>query len=79
MRNQYFQNMVGGTLIHSMKNEYEILKLYRKGENENAQTRYLKCWGNDYPYLKGDNQPSYLPIPEDSDAQRFLRKVTKTF
>ncbi len=37
--------------------------------------RYLKFWGNDYPYLGeiGNNMQRWLPIPENSKAQRFIR------
>jgi hypothetical protein len=35
--------------------------------------RYLKFWGNDYPYLSENSVQSWLPIPEDSKAQRHIR------
>jgi hypothetical protein len=28
---------------------------------------YLKCWGSDYPYLRGaEQQERWLPVPVDS-------------
>jgi len=42
---------------------------------------YLKCWGCDYPYLK--NAEGYarrwLPVPEDSAAQRIIRATPFPF
>ena len=77
--NQKMQKMPGDIAMHFRKNGWEISVLPRRSDNENSQMRYLKFWGNDYPYLKEDNQPRYLPIPEDSDTQRFLRKLNRAF
>jgi hypothetical protein len=39
--------------------------------------RYLKSWGNDYPYLSENknNMQRWLPIPENSEAQRLIRNI----
>ena len=79
MRYQETQKMTGSMLTHSINNEDETLALDRNGENENSLKKYLKFWGDDYAYLKMDNQPRWLPIPEDSEAQRFLRNSNRTF
>ena len=48
-------------------------------EEENIQ-KYLKCWNNDYPYLKTnkDNKPTLLPVLENSKIQRHIRGFNKT-
>jgi hypothetical protein len=42
---------------------------------------YLKCWGCDYPYLKNaEGYPErWLPVPEDSKAQRIIRATLFPF
>jgi hypothetical protein len=37
--------------------------------------KYLKLWGDDYPYLSENKNKMrrWLPIPENSEAQRFIR------
>jgi hypothetical protein len=37
--------------------------------------KYLRSWGIDYPYLKGINNHElrWLPVPEVSEVQRFIR------
>jgi hypothetical protein len=42
---------------------------------------YLKCWGCDYPYLKNaEGHPRrWLPVPEDSKAQRIIRATPFPF
>jgi hypothetical protein len=42
---------------------------------KNRPDRYLRYWGKDYPYLNEimNCAQGCLPIPENSDAQRFLR------
>jgi hypothetical protein len=46
-----------------------------------AQQKYLKFWGKHYPYLNGNNgnEQRWLPIPENSEAQRFIRSMSRTF
>jgi hypothetical protein len=41
--------------------------------------RYLKFWGNDYPYLSKskDSMQRWLPIPENSKAQRLIRNFNR--
>jgi hypothetical protein len=41
--------------------------------------KYLKSWGNDYPYLSGNrnSMQRWLPIPENSGAQRLIRNIYK--
>jgi hypothetical protein len=42
---------------------------------KNRPDRYLRYWGKDYPYLNENRNctPGCMPIPENSDAQRFIR------
>jgi hypothetical protein len=42
---------------------------------------YLKCWGCDYPYLRNaeENPGRWLPLPEESKAQRIIRSQPFTF
>ncbi len=49
-----------------------------EGHKEKSQ-RYLRSWGVDYPYLKAHrkNEKRWLPVPEDSDIQRFMRNQFK--
>ena len=49
-----------------------------EGHKERPQ-RYLRSWGNDYPYLKGirNDEQRWLPVPEDSEVQRFMRNPFK--
>ena len=52
-----------------------------KRASEGSPLKYLRCWEIDYPYL-GDGQTSHnrwLPIPENSPAQRLIRNATGTF
>jgi hypothetical protein len=53
---------------------------YRNYENESSQ-KYLKFWGKHYPYLNGNNgsEQRWLPIPENSEAQRFIRSMSTKF
>ena len=49
----------------------------RRGDRlqvKNSQ-RFLRSWGNDYPYLNGNenNRNRWLPVPVDSEIQRSLR------
>ena len=48
-------------------------------EEENTP-KYLKFGNNDYPYLKTnkDNEPTLLPVPENSIVQRLIRDFNKT-
>ena len=39
--------------------------------------KHLKCWGDDYPYLGNSLDRRWLPVPENSDAQRIIRKLRR--
>ena len=41
--------------------------------------RFLRSWGNDYPYLNGseNERQRWLPVPEDSEIQQSLRNPFK--
>jgi hypothetical protein len=47
---------------------------------EKVSQRFLRSWGNDYPYLNGNEKDSqrWLPVPEDSEIQRFLKSPFKS-
>lgn len=55
------------------------MHLFQNKDKTMISHRYLKFWGNDYPYL-GENKDSmqkWLPIPEKSEAQRLIRNINK--
>ena len=44
-----------------------------------SSQRFLRSWGNDYPYLNGNenDRQRWLPVPEDLEIQKFLRNLFK--
>ncbi len=63
--------------MHFFQNRDQAMKAPSNLGQEGPR-RYLKFWGNDYPYLSkiesGMNR--WLPIPENSKAQCFIRNIT---
>ena len=61
------------------RNRQELIPLYNKERKERSQ-RYLRFWGNDYLYLNGDknNEQRWLPVPENSEVQHFIRNLNRT-
>ncbi len=48
-------------------------------DNAKAPRRYLKFWGDDYPYL-GENKNSmqrWLPVPVDSESRRIIGNINR--
>jgi len=43
------------------------------------ELRYLRQWGEDYPYLTGESRAlsSCLPVPADSPAQVAIRRINR--
>jgi hypothetical protein len=39
--------------------------------------RYLTFWENDYSYLSKNSMQRWLPIPENSKAQRLIRNFNR--
>jgi hypothetical protein len=71
---QQIQKMAGGFAVQTARNEVENMIVYRT-EEENSTQKYLRFWGTDYQYLKSNSEKRWLPVPENSDVQRFLRKL----
>jgi hypothetical protein len=46
---------------------------------EESPRKYLRFWGNHYPYLGANrnSEPRWLPIPENSDAQKMIRDLNR--
>ena len=76
------KKMTGSTNAQAGENRDKKMRHYdyRNYENESPQ-KYLKFWGKHYPYLNGNNgnEQRWLPIPENSEAQRFIRSMSRTF
>ena len=75
------KKMTGSTNAQAGENRDKKMRHYdyRNYENESPQ-KYLKFWGKHYPYLNGNNgnEQRWLPIPENSEAQRFIRSISTT-
>jgi hypothetical protein len=70
---------VEGVLDHqSFHGSEESSMVDNEGNKERSQ-RYLRSWGTDYPYLRAHrkDEQRWLPVPEDSDVQRFMRNPFK--
>ena len=76
MKVQYVQNHLDRQVIHLQDKAFTN----DQNDREGSSLKYLRCWGIDYPYLgdgqTGDNR--WLPIPEDSPAQRVIRNAVGT-
>jgi hypothetical protein len=76
------KKMAGSTNAQAGENRDKKMRHYnyRNDENESSQ-KYLKLWGKDYLYLNGNNgiERRWLPIPENSEAQRFIRSMSTRF
>jgi hypothetical protein len=77
MRDQINQDMLNDEAIHLVKDEINIRSFQNNFMKENLK-KYLKSWGNDYPYLNDyeNCMNKCLPIPENSEAQRVIRRLT---
>ncbi|MFC1494208.1 hypothetical protein ACFL6W_02910 [Thermodesulfobacteriota bacterium] len=55
-------------------------KVLNSGREEENTQKYLKFQDKGYPYLKTnkDNEPTLLPVPENSIVQRHIRDFNKT-
>jgi hypothetical protein len=62
--------------MHFFQNENKNMT-FQNDLGQNRHQRYLKFWGNDYPYLSEnrDSMQRWLPIPENSKAQRLIRNI----
>ena len=50
--------------------------LRRENQFQGKSTqKFLRSWGNDYPYLYGNenDRQRWLPVPENSEVQQLLR------
>ncbi|GEM_PF-6511450 len=63
--------------IHLMQDEAGIISRL-EGYSKERSIVLLKLWRNDYPYLNnnGNCLQGCLPIPENSEAQRYIRSLT---
>jgi hypothetical protein len=46
--------------------------------NQSKDTlKLLRCWGENYPYINSNRttEPSWLPVPENSEAQKIIRNL----
>ena len=77
MRYQTNQEILNGATIYFIQNEAGIISKPENYGNE-PSIMLLKLWVNDYPYLNsnGNCLQRCLPIPEDSEAQRHIRRLT---
>jgi hypothetical protein len=71
---QQIQKIAEGLAVEAARNVLENMVLNR-AEEENSPQKYLRFWGTDYQYLNSNSERRWLPVPEDSEAQRFLRKL----
>ncbi len=57
----------------------DLLRDYAEGAN--GPQKYLRFWGSDYLYLGSnrDSEPRWLPIPENSGAQKMIRDLHRKF
>jgi len=57
----------------------DLVRYYAEGEK--GTQKYLRFWGNDYQYLGSnrDSEPRWLPIPENSGAQKMIRDLHRKF
>lgn len=78
MRNQGNRQILGWPTIHLDKGESNTTSIYENWTKESS-VKSLRSWGNDYPYLNNFNNcaQACLPIPENSDAQRLIRSLTR--
>ena len=67
------QKIGGGFAVQTARNEMETL-VHNSAEGENSTQKYLRFWGTDYQYLNSNSEKRWLPVPENSDFQRFLRR-----
>ena len=58
--------------------ERQTVSPVQKPDKERSR-RYLRFWMYDYPYLNGPSSRTnqWLPVPENSPAQRFLRNLAR--
>jgi hypothetical protein len=49
----------------------------RSNLGQGSPQRYLGFWGNDYVYLSKNSVQRWLPIPENSKAQRLIRNFNR--
>ena len=70
---------VEGVIDHRSFHGSEVSILVDDEGHKERSQRYLRSWGIDYPYLKGRRKDKrrWLPLPEDSDVQRFIRNPFK--
>jgi hypothetical protein len=77
MRYQVNQELLNGATIRLDQDKVSVTSFHEHFMKDNSG-RYLKFWGNDYPYLNDNRNCAQgcLPIPENSEAQRFIRSLT---
>jgi hypothetical protein len=63
-----------GAGVQTGQDEFDI-KSIREDVPDKKQNLYLRYWGKDFPYLSdyGNCTQGCLPVPENSDVQRFIR------
>ncbi len=76
MRYHANQENFDSATIHLVENEAGIISGLESNGKERS-TILLKLWRNDYPYLNNNINclQGCLPIPENSTAQRHLRRL----
>jgi len=77
MQYQAIQEIFNSATIHLIQNEAGKISRFENYSKERS-IMLLKLWRNDYPYLNnnGNCLQGCLPIPENSEAQRYIRSLT---
>lgn len=73
-----FSQEAGGAMGRGFHGKEEPTVAGHEAKKERAP-KYLRSWGNDYPYLREETKEAqrWLPVPEDSEVQRFMRNPHK--
>jgi hypothetical protein len=71
------QEILNSATIHFAQDVAGITSAFESYSNYHP-IMLLKFWGNDFPYLNntGNCAQECLPIPENSEAQRLIRRLT---
>ena len=62
-----YGKVAGSLLAHSFQNRNNDSSFYY-GHDQESPRKYLRFWGR---------EPRWLPIPENSDAQRTIRELNR--
>jgi hypothetical protein len=77
MQNHANQEILNSATIHFVQDLAGITSSF-ESYCKDRPIMLLKFWGNDFPYLNntGNCAQECLPVPEDSEAQRLIRRLT---